>query len=311
MNKKVIYTFSALPYRQKIPVYGYYFGGKEKTVAVVGSMRGDEYQQMCVCAMLVKRLKALEEQCFIKADSGIVVIPSASQFSMNVGRRFFPVDNTDINRMFPGYNLGETTQRLADSIFSTVKDYQYGIQLASYYLCGDFVPHVRAIESGFQDHSVADDFGLSYMVVRQPQPIDTTTLNYNWQVFNTTAFSVYSGSTSLVDINQANASVDAIIRFLIKRGVISEEAAVSDGVPTVHVGEGEMKKVQTQNAGLLHKMIKPGDRVNKGQVLGIIIDPYEAEVLEEILSPCDGVLFFSRTAEAIAQHELVFTVREE
>ena len=116
---------------------------------------------MCVCAMLVKRLKALEEQCFIKADSGIVVIPSASQFSMNVGRRFFPVDNTDINRMFPGYNLGETTQRLADSIFSTVKDYQYGIQLASYYLCGDFVPHVRAIESGFQDHSVADDFGLN------------------------------------------------------------------------------------------------------------------------------------------------------
>ena len=35
---------------------------------------------------------------------------------MNVGKRFFPVDNTDINRMFPGYDKGETTQRLADGV---------------------------------------------------------------------------------------------------------------------------------------------------------------------------------------------------
>ena len=49
MEKKTIYTFSALPYRQKIPVYGYSFGSNDKTLAVVGSTRGDEYQQVFVC----------------------------------------------------------------------------------------------------------------------------------------------------------------------------------------------------------------------------------------------------------------------
>ena len=32
--------------------------------------------------------------------------------------------------MFPGYDLGETTQRIADGIFSQIKDYEYGIQFA-------------------------------------------------------------------------------------------------------------------------------------------------------------------------------------
>ena len=310
MRKRVIYQMDGL-YRDDFRITGYEFGEGENAVCIVGSSRGNEVQQIYCCAKLVKKFRQLETEGRIKEGHKILIIPSMNPYSMNIKKRFWPTDNTDINRMFPGYDLGETTQRIADGVFREISEYRYGIQFTSFYMPGDFVPHVRLMEEGYSKTELAEQFGLPYVVVRKVRPYDTATLNYNWQVFNTTAFSVYSGSTSLVDMNQANASVDAIIRFLIKRGVISEEAAVSDGVPTVHVGEGEMKKVQTQNAGLLHKMIKPGDRVNKGQVLGIIIDPYEAEVLEEILSPCDGVLFFSRTAEAIAQHELVFTVREE
>ena len=41
MEKKTIFTFSALPYRQKIHVDGYYFGSGDKSLAIVGSTRGD------------------------------------------------------------------------------------------------------------------------------------------------------------------------------------------------------------------------------------------------------------------------------
>lgn len=33
---------------------------------------------------------------------------------------------------------------------------------------------------------------LPYVVMRKPEPIDTTTLNYNWQTWETNAFSVYT-----------------------------------------------------------------------------------------------------------------------
>lgn len=65
------------------------------------------------------------------------MIPAANAFSMNIHKRFWPVDNTGVNRMFPGYDKGETTQRIAAGIFKAVSSYDYGIQLASLYLRGN------------------------------------------------------------------------------------------------------------------------------------------------------------------------------
>lgn len=67
---------------------------------------------------------------------------------MNIHKRFWPVDNTDVNRMFPGYDKGETTQRIAAGIFETVSGYDYGIQLASFYLRGNWHDRTSAHRQG-------------------------------------------------------------------------------------------------------------------------------------------------------------------
>ena len=55
----------------------------------------------------------LENHGFLQKGLSVTVILSANPFSMNIGKRFWAMDDTDINRMFPGYHLGETTQQLA------------------------------------------------------------------------------------------------------------------------------------------------------------------------------------------------------
>jgi len=52
---------------------------------------------------------------------------------MNISKQFWTMDNTDINRMFHGYDQGETTQHIADGLFKLIKDHVYGIQMASFY----------------------------------------------------------------------------------------------------------------------------------------------------------------------------------
>ena len=64
------------------------------------------------------------------------------------------MDKTDINRMFPGYANGETTQRIAAAVFEALNGFEYGIQLASYYVPGDFIPHVRMLKTGYEDHII-------------------------------------------------------------------------------------------------------------------------------------------------------------
>lgn len=120
------------PFRDTFRIQGFRFGSGEKSLAIVGAMRGDEIQQQYICSQLVRHLAQLEEEGRLVPGHEILLIPSANPFSMNIGKRFWPMDNTDINRMFPGYDQGETTQRIAASLFEAIQGYTYGIQLASF-----------------------------------------------------------------------------------------------------------------------------------------------------------------------------------
>ena len=142
MKKKILYSLKS-PYREQLDVIGFRFGHGKKSAAIIGAMRGNEVQQMYVCSRMIQELKKLEAKGLIAEDHEIIVIPCVNYYSMNIGKRFWAMDNTDINRMFPGYWQGETTQRIADGVFSKIQGYEYGIQLASFYQQGNFLPHVK------------------------------------------------------------------------------------------------------------------------------------------------------------------------
>lgn len=305
MKKEVIYRLDS-PYRESLDITGYRFGSGKKSACIVGSVRGNEVQQLYVCSQLIKKLKELEQHGAIVSDNEIMVIPSVNHHSMNIGKRFWAVDNTDVNRMFPGYDKGETTQRIAAGVFDCVKDYNYGIQFASFYLPGDFVPHVRMMETGYQNTSLANLFGLPYVVVRKPRPIDTTTLNYNWQVWETNAFSVYTSETDVVDEVSARQAVSAVLRFLTRMGILRYNS--HSGYIASIIDEEELTIVKTDAAGIYRRLKCPGEEVHMGEALGEILDPYEGEVIRQIMSPTDGIIFFSHKKPLVTESEIVFKI---
>lgn len=289
MNKTILYEFKAL-YRDDFRVTGYEFGEGEKSVCIVGSMRGDEVQQLYCCGRLFKKLNQLEEENRIISGKKILLIPSVNPYSMNVQKRFWCTDNTDINRMFPGYCLGETTQRIADGVFAKISEYRFGIQFTSFYMPGDFVPHVRLMDEGFSDPAVALQFGLPYVVIRKVRPYDTTTLNYNWQVWDTQAFSLYTSTTSRIDPNSAGLAVLSVMNFLSRQGVI--KYTPPETTRSRIVRDNELYSVKTEKSGIFEPLVKPGDQVDAGQYLANIIDAYEGNVLETLYAPFRGVVFF-------------------
>lgn len=233
MKEEILFTIDA-PYRPALPVRGWRFGNPEgRDLAVMGALRGNEIQQMYVCGRLISALQTAESEGALSPDCGILVVPCANQFSMNVGRRFWAADNTDINRMFPGYDQGETTQRIAARLFGALQGYRWGVHLTSFYLPGDHLPHVRMMDTGYQQVEEAAAFGLPYILVRTPQAYDTTTLNYNWQIWNTQAFSLYSTSTECADDDAARLAVESILRFLAVKGA-AQAALLPGGGPAPH-----------------------------------------------------------------------------
>ena len=66
-----------------------------------------------------------------------------------------------------------------------------------------------------------------YVVIRSPKPYDTTTLNYNWQIWETSAFSVYTSATDRIDEASAKQAVASVMRFLSRMGIIKYHGHLS------------------------------------------------------------------------------------
>lgn len=316
MQKETVYELPS-PYRDSMKITAFHFGSpdsqghQEKACAIIGGMRGNEAQQIYSCARLISALRELEESGRIEPGKMITIIPTVNSYSVNTQRRFWALDNTDINRMFPGYEYGETTQRIAHHVFESVKNYEYGIQFASYYMPGQFVPHIRMMATGYEDPETACQFGLPYVFVREAATYDTMTLNYNWQVWDTKAFSFYAGKMGEIDEDVTEYSVKAVLRFLQNIGVIRPGDSGSD-----YKGQSSSKIIRSSDmfhvsfctGGILKQLKFPGSIIRKGEVIGYVLDPYDASVKEELVSPGSGTVFYINSNPFVYENSLACRV---
>ena len=74
--------------------------------------------------------------------------------------------------------------------------------------------------TGKESASLANLFGLPYVITSKQRSFDVKTLNYNWQINGTDAFSVYSGDTGHINEFSAKQAVSAVLRFLTRMGIL-------------------------------------------------------------------------------------------
>ncbi len=221
------------------------------------------------------------------------------------------MDNTDINRMFPGYESGETTQRIADGLFKTIKEYPLGVQMASFYQEGEFLPHVKVMDAATGKENAYEslsDFGLPYGLIRKPSPYDTVTLNYNWQLWGCQAFSLFATYTAHIGRQSTQIAVNAALRFLIANGML--KWSLHPGSHTRILNEESIRRISTGtgHAGILKKYVSVGDEVKEGDLLSEIIHPLEGNTIDRITSPVDGTVFFSYSKQLVMEHTDIFNI---
>lgn len=102
-------------------------------------------------------------------------------------------------------------------------------------------------------------FGLPYVVMRTPKPIDTTTLNYNWQIWESNAFSVYTKETAPIDEDSAAQAVSALLRYLSRVGVV--KYTCHSGYLSTAINENDLATVLTPAGGIFHALRVPGQEV--------------------------------------------------
>ena len=311
----------ALPYRDPFVLRALSFGvdeggvplgpdvpldGFEPSICLVAGLRGDEVQQTFICARLVARLAQMEAEGALSPGRMISVVPCANPASMGIGWRFWPGDKTDVNRMFPGYDQGETTQRIAAALFDFAKGYQFGVHFSSFYLQGDFLPHVRVMHGPGEAGNHGADFGLPYVLHHVPGSFDTTTLHFNWRLWDTEAYSLYTKETALVDEESADEAVRAVLRFMDAQGIVRWPG--HRGYRATEMAERALVPVQASGGGFFCPKAGLGDVVVAGDVLASVIDPMRGTCQEVLSAPCAGTVFYMARTPLVNEQTLAFQI---
>lgn len=98
----------------------------------------------------------------------------------------------------------------------------------------------------------------------------------------------------------------AVLRYLSRVGLLRYNC--HSGYLSSVVQETEMANVLTPAGGIFRRFVEPGQEMEYGQKLGVILDPFTAEIEAEILCPTSGVVFFALKKPLTTEHEVAFKV---
>ena len=146
--------------------------------------------------------------------------------------------------------------------------------------CENLAKHIDTIKQ----------FGLPYIVLRMPKPYDTTTLNYNWQIWETDAYSLYTTTTEQIDEESSRNMISSILRFMSNNGMIVYPLEGKQNSKVFR--DEELISVRPRTSGTFRNKTTVGQLVKKGEILAWILDTCEGNILEELKAPVDGKIFF-------------------
>lgn len=109
-----------------------------------------------------------------------------------------------------------------------------------------------------------------------------------------------------IDERSAQQAVAAVLRYLSRVGVLKYNC--HNGYLATVVQENELENVLTPAGGIFRRFVEPGEEVEYGQKLGVILEPFTADVEAEILCPTSGVVFFAMKKPLATEHEVAFKI---
>lgn len=277
-HAQVILNIYKLPTHTLIEIPVFIFNGEKPgpTILFLAGMHGDEINGIEVVRKLIKRddVRKLQRGC-------VVAIPVINIVSFLLGTRDLP-DGRDLNRCFPGSKNGSLGSRIAHDLMETIiPQIDFGIDFHTGGSKISNYPQIRCVFDNRKNLTLGKIF--SPLLVLN-SPFRENTLRQSAARLGKPILVFEGGESNRFDYESVNEGLNGCLRILSHYKMIKAEVKAT---PTVFLKKSSW--VRAKSSGLFHTTRKSGTHVKKGDVLGMICDPY-GEVEHELHAPADGFI---------------------
>lgn len=244
--------------------------GRGPTALLTGGNHGDEYEGPLALFDLAQRLTADE------VSGRVIIVPAMNYPAFLAGKRTSPIDQGNMNRVFPGHPDGSVTEKIADYFqrrLLPLADYVLDIHSGGKTL--DFVPFAAAHVLPDKDQqarcvAAMEAFAAPYSVmlleIDSAGMYDTAAENLG-KVFVSTELGG-GGTASAASVAIAKRGVD---NLLMHAGIVNGVPAPR---PTVKLDMPDARcMITSEAAGLVEFCVDLGAAVEAGQTVARVHDP--------------------------------------
>ena len=263
--------------------------GKEKRIAIVTGIHGDELEGQFVCYELLRRLKAEPGQL-----NGIVdIYPAMNPLGIDSITRGIPMFDLDMNRIFPGNEKGSMMESLVYKVTEDLKGADLCVDIHASNIFLMELPQVRINERTAEKLvPIAEHMNVDFIWVHAASTVLESTLACSLNDADTPTLVVEMGVGMRITKEYGYQLTEGILNVMrlmgiwkgdtgkIKKPVISEDRAVG--------------YLNADRAGIFVPAIEIGKQVEKGDLIGEILDPLTGHVQQAVTAPVSGLLFTRR-----------------
>ena len=281
-------------------------GSNGKRISIVTGIHGDELEGQYICFETMRRLKEHPEHLKGTVD----LYPAMNPLGIDSITRGVPAFDLDMNRLFPGSKDGDMLEYLAYRMVEdlTGSDVCVDIHASNIYLRE--IPQVRINERHEKELTpLAKKLNVDFIWVHSSSTMLEVTLAYSLNSRNTPTLVVETGVGMRITKAYCDQLTDGLFCLMKELGLWEGETAVPRE-PIVS-RDGKVCFLNASTSGIFVPGAKHWMNLEKGDLVGRIVDPMRGEVLDEIFSPVRGVLFTLREYPVVDEGSLVARILEQ
>ena len=277
-----------------LPVHVVHGEAPGPVIFLSGAIHGDEIQGV----EIIRRI--LNHPALQNLRGTLLAVPIVNSFGFLNHTRYMP-DRRDLNRCFPGSDRGSLASLVADIFFrEVVLRSAYGIDYHTAALHRSNLPQVRLAPDEPELLRMAQAFAPPVILISK---LRERSLRLSAREAGVKVLLYEGGEALRFDEVAIDAAVRGTLRVMAHLGMVEPTSRPVGAT----VFSDASSWVRAPESGILHTTRRTGDRVGKGEVVGVVADPLGQTSLP-LFAEWDGIIVGRTNLPLVNRGDAVFHI---
>lgn len=275
--------------------------GEEKRISIVTGTHGDELEGQFICYELGRRIN----KDIIHLKGIVDIYPALNPMGIDSITRGIPAFDLDMNRIFPGSEDGSMMEHIAAKLVADLDGSAACVDIHASNIFLTEIPQIRISEETAERLvPLAREMNVDLIWVHGAATVLKSTLANSLNTIGVPTLVVETGVGMRITREYGERVTDGIFRLMKKLGLWDGETAECKE-PMISDRPEDVSFLNAPVSGIFLPRVKHCARVKQGDVVGEIVDPLRAEVLNVLKAPCDGLVFTIREYPVVDEGSLI------